>query len=122
MRRHLGFFSLFQDRDCLPFAVHSLHSRYISKEFAVAYDLISSPSVVGLWGIFGIDTNTPIPFSLALVTNFLLLGLTGTSFSFISRSSTHAEIQPGEYGKGRQATVVLGVQAGRRYNRTLEIM
>jgi hypothetical protein len=24
--------------------------------------------------------------------------LTGTSFSFISRSSTHAEIRPGEYG------------------------
>jgi hypothetical protein len=121
MRRHLGFFSLFQDRDCLPSAVHSLHSRYISKKFAVAYDLISSPSVVGLWGIFGIDTNTPIPFSLALVTNFLLLGLTGTSFNIplqYSCRDTAGRI----WIKGRQATVVLGIQAGRRYNRTLEIM
>ncbi|KAJ7930389.1 hypothetical protein B0H13DRAFT_1858797 [Mycena leptocephala] len=81
----------------------SRHSRIMT---AFPSLLILSTLMVGLWGIFGIDTNTPIPFSLALVTNFLLLGLTAGRI----------------WIKGRQATVVLGVQAGRRYNRTLEIM
>ncbi|KAJ7462967.1 hypothetical protein FB451DRAFT_1404127 [Mycena latifolia] len=62
--------------------------------------------VVGIWGIFGIDTDTPIPFSLPLVTNVLLLGLTAGKI-WIKRG---------------QATVVLGVHAGRRYGRTLEII
>ncbi|KAJ7458300.1 hypothetical protein B0H11DRAFT_2243008 [Mycena galericulata] len=81
-------------------------SRYSRIVVAFPSLLILSTLVVGLWGIFAIDTDTPIPFSLALVTNFVLLGLTAGKI----------------WIKGRQTTILLGVQAGRRYNRTLEIM
>ncbi|KAJ7453266.1 hypothetical protein B0H11DRAFT_2245506 [Mycena galericulata] len=81
-------------------------SRYSRIVIAFPSLLILSTLVVGLWGIFAIDTDTPIPFSLALVTNFVLLGLTAGKI----------------WIKGRQTTILLGVQAGRRYNRTLEIM
>ncbi|KAJ7482528.1 hypothetical protein FB451DRAFT_1393863 [Mycena latifolia] len=78
-------------------------SRY--SRIVVAFpSLLILSTFVGIWGIFEIDTDTPIPFSLALVTNFL--GLTAGRIRI----------------KGRQAIVVLGVQAGRRYGRTLEIM
>lgn len=33
---------------------------------------------VGLWGTFGVVGDTPAPYTLALITNFILLGLTGT--------------------------------------------
>ncbi|KAJ7892186.1 hypothetical protein B0H13DRAFT_1886922 [Mycena leptocephala] len=87
-------------------AICVLMGSTITDTVLISLKLYRSAAIWGLWGIFGIDTNTPIPFSLALVTNFLLLGLTAGRI----------------WIKGRQATVVLGVQAGRRYNRTLEII
>ncbi|KAJ7848200.1 hypothetical protein B0H13DRAFT_2362034 [Mycena leptocephala] len=67
--------------------------------------LILSTLVTGLYATFAINTaSTPILYSLALVTNFVLLGLTAGRI----------------WRKGRQATV--GVEAGHRYNKTLEII
>ncbi|KAJ7793489.1 hypothetical protein B0H14DRAFT_2926499 [Mycena olivaceomarginata] len=68
--------------------------------------LIISTLAVGLWGTFELESDTAAPFALALITNFILLGLTAGRI----------------YRKGRQATVVLGAEAGARYNRTLEII
>ncbi|KAJ7822617.1 hypothetical protein B0H14DRAFT_2828199 [Mycena olivaceomarginata] len=68
--------------------------------------LIISTLAVGLWGTFELESDTVAPFALALITNFILLGLTAGRI----------------FRKGRQATVVLGAEAGARYNRTLEII
>ncbi|KAJ7843491.1 hypothetical protein B0H13DRAFT_2097544 [Mycena leptocephala] len=82
-------------------------SPYARIVIAVPSLLILSTLVAGLYGTFGISgAGTPIPYSLALVTNFVLLALTAGRI----------------WRKGRQATVVLGVEAGRRYNKTLEII
>ncbi|KAJ7797897.1 hypothetical protein B0H14DRAFT_2909084, partial [Mycena olivaceomarginata] len=79
---------------------------YARAVIAIPALLIISTLAVGLWGTFGTVDGTSAPFALALITNFILLGLTAGRI----------------YRKGRQATVVLGVEAGARYNRTLEII
>ncbi|KAF7368566.1 hypothetical protein MVEN_00179900 [Mycena venus] len=82
-------------------------SPYARVVIAIPSMLILATLVTGLYTTFGVDVPTsPIPYSLALVTNFLLLGLTAGRI----------------WRKGRQATVVLGIEAGRKYNRTLEII
>ncbi|KAJ6556798.1 hypothetical protein DFH09DRAFT_1164508 [Mycena vulgaris] len=52
------------------------------------------------------DSILLVPYGMALATNIILLGLTAGRI----------------WRKGRQATVVLGDSAGRRYNTTLEII
>ncbi|KAJ7272647.1 hypothetical protein B0H12DRAFT_589878 [Mycena haematopus] len=68
--------------------------------------LILSTAGVGLWGTFSVKSDSPIPFAMALLTNFVLFSLTAGRV----------------WRKGRQITVVLGAEAGKRYNTTLRIL
>jgi len=62
-------------------------SPYARVVIAISSLLIIATLVAGLYSMFGIDVaSTPIPYSLALVTNFLLLGLTGYSVAIESPS------------------------------------
>ncbi|KAJ6462598.1 hypothetical protein C8R45DRAFT_527820 [Mycena sanguinolenta] len=79
---------------------------YIRFVIGIPSVLILSTLAAGLWETFWIVSNTPIPFVLSLATNFVLLGLTAGRI----------------WSQGRKATVVLGVQASRRYNTILEII
>ncbi|KAJ7890203.1 hypothetical protein B0H14DRAFT_3429265 [Mycena olivaceomarginata] len=84
-------------------------SPYYRLVIAVPAVLVLLPSVykpMGFWAIFGLTTNTPIPFSFALGTNFLLLALTAGRI----------------WNKSRQVKIVLGIEAGHRYDRILEIL
>ncbi|KAJ7266464.1 hypothetical protein B0H12DRAFT_161756 [Mycena haematopus] len=68
--------------------------------------LILGTVALGMWGTFAVENSTPIPFAMALLTNFVLFSLTAGKI----------------WRKGRQTTVVLGAEAGKRYNTTLEII
>ncbi|KAJ7272630.1 hypothetical protein B0H12DRAFT_1091368 [Mycena haematopus] len=68
--------------------------------------LILSTTGVGLWGTFSVENNSPAPFAMALVTNFVLFSLTAGRV----------------WRKGSQITVVLGDEAKKRYNTTLQIL
>ncbi|KAF7378182.1 hypothetical protein MSAN_00242700 [Mycena sanguinolenta] len=81
-------------------------SPYTRVVTGVSLLLILSTLGLGMWGTFGIEDSTPIPFIMALVTNSVLLGLTAGKI----------------WRKGRQTTIVLGAEAGKRYNTTLEIV
>ncbi|KAJ7847508.1 hypothetical protein B0H14DRAFT_2770128 [Mycena olivaceomarginata] len=73
---------------------------------AVPAVLVPATLAMGFWAIFGLTTNTPIPFSFALGTNFLLLALTAGRI----------------WNKSRQVKIVLGIEARHRYDRILEIL
>ncbi|KAJ6526724.1 hypothetical protein B0H19DRAFT_1196880 [Mycena capillaripes] len=81
-------------------------SHYTKVVIAIPSVLILSTLVVGFYGTFAIATNFWVPYALALFTNFVLLALTAGRI----------------WRKGRQATVVLGIEAGQKYNKTLEII
>ncbi|KAJ7673947.1 hypothetical protein DFH06DRAFT_1467319 [Mycena polygramma] len=68
--------------------------------------LIVSTFVAGLYLTFSMDKNFTIPYIAALVTNLALLVLTAGRI----------------WRKGRQATVVLGAEAGAKYNKTTAII
>ncbi|KAJ7785092.1 hypothetical protein DFH07DRAFT_786677 [Mycena maculata] len=70
--------------------------------------LIFATMILGYVATFVIasDALLAAPYSMALATNFILLGLTAGRI----------------WRKGRQAAVVLGSSAGQRYNTTLEIV
>ncbi|KAJ6480428.1 hypothetical protein C8R45DRAFT_1005399 [Mycena sanguinolenta] len=81
-------------------------SPYTRVVTAVPLLLILSTLVLGMWGSFVVQDSTAVPFIMAFVTNTVLLGLTAGKI----------------WRKGRQTTVVLGAEAGKRYNTTLEIV
>ncbi|KAJ7272629.1 hypothetical protein B0H12DRAFT_1091351 [Mycena haematopus] len=81
-------------------------SPYTRVVTAVPLLLILSTAGVGLWGTFAVKSATAIPFAMALFTNFVLFSLTAGRV----------------WKKGRQITVVLGAEAGKRYSMTLQIL
>ncbi|KAJ7141759.1 hypothetical protein C8R43DRAFT_1017143 [Mycena crocata] len=73
---------------------------------AVPFVLILATLITGYYYTFAAVDATTIPYALALVTNLVLLGLTAGRI----------------WRKGRQASIMMGVNAGRRYNMTLEVI
>ncbi|KAF7378165.1 hypothetical protein MSAN_00241000 [Mycena sanguinolenta] len=80
-------------------------SPYTRVVIGVSLMLILGTLGVGMWGVF-VVRNSPLPFIMALVTNSVLLGLTAGKI----------------WIKGRQTAVVLGAEAGKRYQITLQIV
>lgn len=102
--RHLGVFSLLQSRDCDPCGPDHIHSRYVQATQSCAY--LTRISAMCFWAIFVLTTNSPIPYSFALVTNFILLSLTGMVFpchysSIVLRTiSSREDMEQGTTSKG----------------------
>ncbi|KAJ7042329.1 hypothetical protein C8F04DRAFT_1390732 [Mycena alexandri] len=81
-------------------------SRYLKVVIGIPAILILSTFGLGLYATFGLTVDTPAPYVLALVTNFVLLALSAGKI----------------WRKGRQASVVLGAEARQRYTDTVEII
>ncbi|KAJ6452132.1 hypothetical protein C8R47DRAFT_1329540 [Mycena vitilis] len=81
-------------------------SRYTKLVIGGVSLLIVSTFVAGIYSTFFIESNSSIPYIAALVTNLALLVLTAGRI----------------WRKGRQATVVLGAEAGAKYYRTTAIL
>ncbi|KAJ6587508.1 hypothetical protein DFH09DRAFT_1141235 [Mycena vulgaris] len=95
--------------DCLFLyrcAVIWASSAYAKIIIAIPALLVLATMIVGYVATFVISVSVNLPYSMALVTNVVLLGLTAGRI----------------WSKGRDATLLLGPRAGQRYTNTIAII